>query len=364
MSRKRKLLLATTFGFVLLIALFEGLARWAPSVVSFDEKTYSKLCAFSRGENPGLYQGYPHTIYRLKPQPGVNSLGFADLEWKRQSAPGVARIACLGASTTQDGVGNDRPSYPRQLADMLTRRVGCPIETLNFGIDGWTTAESMTNYFLNVVDHGPDVVVIQHALNDVWPRLWPEYANDYSHYRTPFRPLEFSTLDGHLFRWSRTYAAIRLANWGPNDLTSRNTRKIASRKKVLGAARLEPETMLGYEQNLRTIIDHATARGTGVLLMTIKTNPRGAEHIMKRQPELIAKLVEGTEQHNEVLRRIARETDAILVDVARAWDEEGFEEKHLPNYTDGFVHVNAAGNRNKALMVAEAILSAGLIDCE
>ena len=55
--------------------------------------------------------------------------------------------------------------------------------------------------------------------------------------------------------------------------------------------------------------------------------------------------------------------DAILVDISRTWENDDFEAKHLPNYHDGFVHVNSKGNRNKALLLADTIVSQNLISC-
>ena len=52
-----------------------------------------------------------------------------------------------------------------------------------------------------------DVVVIQHALNDVWPRLWPDYKVDYSHYRTPYKEIEFTGLNRMLLRISHLWCA-------------------------------------------------------------------------------------------------------------------------------------------------------------
>ena len=74
---------------LLLLALFatgvggcvvEGGVRLFPGLVGFQERQYENLCAFARGENPSPYEGRPHTIYRLKPGRGINSLGFADAE--------------------------------------------------------------------------------------------------------------------------------------------------------------------------------------------------------------------------------------------------------------------------------------------
>ena len=67
-------LIATTFGG----CAIELGVRLVPGALDFDEKIYEKLCAYARGENPTAYEGRADTVYRLKAQPGVNSLGFAD----------------------------------------------------------------------------------------------------------------------------------------------------------------------------------------------------------------------------------------------------------------------------------------------
>lgn len=352
--------LATAFGG----CAVEAGVRLLPGAVGFDEKIYDKLCAFARGENPTPYEGRAHTIYRLKAQPGVNSLGFADRPWRVNRKPGIPRIACLGGSTTQDGLGADRPTYPRHLETVLKNRLGCDVETMNFGIDGWTSAETMTNYFLNVVDYKPDMVIIQHAVNDVWPRIWPNYKTDYSHYRTPYRKLEFESLDGFFFRLSKAYALIKMKSWGAHDLSSRNTQPVENRTEVLANAERTPQTLQGFRQNLRAIIDHASARGTSVILVTIKVNPKAYEHFMKRQPKIMQQLIDGSEECNNVLRQLASETDAVLVDISRTWENDDFETNHLPNYHDGFVHVNGKGNRNKALLLADTIVSQKLLSCD
>ena len=45
-------------------------------------------------------------------------------------------------------------------------------------------------------------------------------------------------------------------------------------------------------------------------------------------------------------------------------EADGFEETHLPNYTDGFVHVNAAGNLAKARAIADVIVAERLLERE
>ena len=90
----------------------------------------------------------------------------------------VVRVACVGGSTTADG-------YPDQLQRYLDRQTqGSPtrFEVLNFGVSGWTTAHTLVNFTLNIVEYRPDYVVIQHAANDLQVRgTDAELRGDYSH---------------------------------------------------------------------------------------------------------------------------------------------------------------------------------------
>ena len=47
---------------------------------------------------------------------------------------------------------------------------------MNVGITGWTTAETLVNYFLVVQDLSPDIVLIHEAVNDAEPRVGPAFG--------------------------------------------------------------------------------------------------------------------------------------------------------------------------------------------
>ncbi len=327
---------------------------------------YDRLSAQARGENPGLYAGAPHVIYRVNAGPGVNSLGFADEEWTVAKTPGVVRIACLGASTTQDGTAPGRPCYPFLLEKVL-REDGLPdaagatsVEVMNFGVNGWTSAETLVNYALDVRRFEPDVVIVQQAVNDVWPRLWPGYVDDYRHYRAPWRDVAFGRFDGWLFQRSRLYALWRVRTTSWQELEDRNTQPIGDRRKVLGEAELEPETTRGFRGNLEALVRAARADGAFVCLMTIPLDDSrtwGAKAVF---PKLIA----GTREHNQVVREVAaseaaREGRVALIDIAADWDRDLAGTR--PFFVD-FCHVNAAGNEAKARKVAEVLRASGALE--
>jgi lysophospholipase L1-like esterase len=99
---------------------------------------------------------------------------------------GLIRVLCLGASTTVNCLTRKgvTTSYTMELEGYLQRRF--PEEQIvvnNCGQGGWTSAEILINFLLNLRDTDPDIVVIYHAYNDLPVSLTPGFVPDYSHAR-------------------------------------------------------------------------------------------------------------------------------------------------------------------------------------
>ena len=63
------------------------------------------------------------------------------------------------------------------------RHPACRIEVLNAGVPGWTSSETLINFRLRILKLYPDVIVIIDGRNDVFPQLFNNYRDDYSHFR-------------------------------------------------------------------------------------------------------------------------------------------------------------------------------------
>ena len=296
----------------------------------------------------GLHQARPHVLYARPPGlPGVNSLGFNDDEFPLGKTPGTLRIACLGSSTTEGGNPEGHEgSYPRQLQHVLQERTGGPVEVLNFGMAGWTTAETMVNYFLVVQDYAPDVVVIHEAPNDVDPRRWPGFRNDYSHFRKPWSGIRYSLPYRLLVRWSDLFAASQLRNPAAFDVAAVVTRTPQGPLRDAGDT-LPPETAVAFRRNVQTIAEHVRLRGGRVVLATVPYDPQAASAAVYRN---------GIDEHNRILRDLAESSGLALADV----DARG---RARPGGTHPFfldlVHMTQAGNRFKAEVIADAIAGSG-----
>ena len=102
---------------------------------------------------------------------GFKALTLADVPKPK----GVIRIACLGASTTEDG-------FPELVQEYLGRALPSEkIQVLNFGITWWSSVHSLVNYILNVVDFKPDYVVVEENCNDHQYRGFPGLRGDAAH---------------------------------------------------------------------------------------------------------------------------------------------------------------------------------------
>jgi hypothetical protein len=261
-----------------------------------------------------------------------NNFGFVGRDFAYAKAPGVIRIAALGASTTADG-------YPAMLEEYLNARVAAQsnrFEVMNFGQGYWTSAHVLVNFVLNVIDFAPDYIIIHQAANDEHARASEaEFRGDYSHYLKVFQPPRIP--DRYLLRVSVPYRALKFylnpnPEWMFVEAASQIRRKEPQR--ALNARELGV-----FRRNIETIIDVASARQIKVVLTTM---PHATDE--RYSP------LNGIDQFNEVLRSIAANHDRLLfVDLDKLMtgkDNQLFRDA---------VHVNDNGNRMKAEYLGQRI---------
>jgi len=310
-----------------------GLGESPDRIASFRE--------FAAGRDTGIFSGRPFVGFGLNSdKPGINSLGYRDIEFPLERTEGVPRIACLGASTTEGSMAEEGGSFPLHLRSLLKSELGVVAEVLNFGVSGWTSTESLVNYNLVVQDYEPDLVIIHHSINDVRPRLWPDYKTDYSHYRKTWSAIEFGAFDRFMVEHSDAYASHllgTLADWS-----------LGARVNVPASSLVDhewgppaPETARGFVRNLRTLVRLVRANG-GVPLLT--TMPLAAQSPFYQNSfgELIKA---GVIEHNQLIRELAAEEDVLLLDMDEIWRSEP---KIYSGHFIDHVHVTSHGNLLKA----------------
>jgi len=334
----RRMLLSLLAGLLGLVLAEVSFRVFAPRLGDVDRSRLTDLRAFVRTGRSPLYEPRAHTVFvRNREREDTNSLGFRGAEWEREKTPGVPRVALLGGSTTES-------IDPVFLAGAIERRAGRPFEVLNAGMSGWTTAESLVNWFLIVQDYAPDVVVLHHAINDVPPRFRRGHRPDYSHYRRPWAPPDVNALECQLVRWSDLYAWIVLERGLPTTVQELTTWPVTDSTELPGSPLPYAEGVETYRRNLVTIGRHARSLGAAVVLMTMPSRPddlRDYDTLMRR----------GLDEHNAVLRELAATEGWTLFDLATAFAEvEGSAEW----FTD-LVHLTDPGRERKAEMLAEVL---------
>lgn len=143
----------------------------------------------------GLYYVHPYTSYAMKPgyrnkRVSINSLGLRGEEITRQKPPNVYRVVCVGGSTTFGIYVKDAYTYPLFLEGELRRRLEADqIQVVNSGLVCATSAESLHRMFTEILPLDPDMIVIYHGINDVVPRVFNGFSDDYYHFRKvdPYR---------------------------------------------------------------------------------------------------------------------------------------------------------------------------------
>ena len=224
----------------------------------------------------------------------------------------LIRVVCLGASTTGNYLmhNGDIYSYPMELEKYLLKIFpNKNIIVHNCGHGGWTSAEIMIDFLLNLYDTQPDIVVIYHAYNDINVSLTPGFQTDYSHARKNLAEVY------HLYKAASyipdfplgiyNYAIqmvvpYRNPRFGVIEATSRNKPDLKAEFQGLST----------YRRNLEHIIKVCKLSSIEVVLSTF------AHYLYDEieDSEYHLRYREGVLKENEVVKDLARCYDIKLVD--------------------------------------------------
>lgn len=349
-------------GLLVLLSLELGARAWVVATWSTERRgELERMRRILAGEaveylaHPFLqYVGNPRFDANLSPdrdQPAArpyNRFGFPDDEFHYARSPGSLRVACLGGSTTAG-------AYPGLLEEWLQAHVpaGTPVEVLNFGMGGWTSAHSLANYVLNVVDFQPDYVVFHHAHNDfidavdARPEQLSALRGDYAHLAGRYAgstgsfatSLEARLAPSLLYRLARHQAVMpdRLHGAPPAGLPLAGG----------GATReMVQDGPWPYRRNVQSLLAVAQAHRQRVVLLT--------------QPHRVGGGPMGTEARDRFIQRCnqalaeeaaARPGEVLLVDLVAA-----LPQAPQVRFEDN-IHLDFAGEQWKAAQVGAAILA-------
>jgi GDSL-like Lipase/Acylhydrolase family len=105
----------------------------------------------------------------------TNPQGLRGPEIAEQAAPGVARIAFVGDSTTLGwGVAEKDTFAARVIADLV--KAGRKVDGFNLGVGNYNTLQELTLFREVGVPLKPDIIVLTYFINDAEPM--PNYSDD------------------------------------------------------------------------------------------------------------------------------------------------------------------------------------------
>ena len=299
------------------------------------------------------YASDPASGLRI-PMPGftagpirINSRGFRGAEIEDPKPEGRIRLAFLGASTTfcAEATGLES-TWPHLVVEGLrAAEPGLEFDYVNAGVGGFTTRESLANLEHRVAAFEPDVILYYEATNDLTAdsRRLAEEAG--------------------LYRRGEGEHA-RIGNWWLTYyLIEKNLRQFLAPREERAKLRFEPrELSRGFEERLTRLAQAARARAPVVVLVTFAVQLRrdqtpealrnAAASALYYMPFLEpASLLDGYEEYNRVIRAVAAETGAILI--------EG--ETGIPGDPEHFadsVHFRDPGSRIQAERILRGLLGA------
>jgi hypothetical protein len=228
-------------------------------------------------------------------------MGFVGKEFVYKKPQNTIRIACLGGSTTERG-------YPAITEYQLNKffKGSLTFEVMNFGVSGWTTANSMVNYALNVKSFNPDYVLIHHGWNEERVRNSPDslFRTDYSHALTYFHEPEI--IDKTPIRLSLLYRILKIKfSYTPDWAFLGDATVVKNRPKTSDNFHNQKE-LTPFKHNIESIVDLSLQNGSKVILSTMP---------FSLSNESLASLQ--IEQANEVVKTIhlLRQNNTLLLDL-------------------------------------------------
>jgi lysophospholipase L1-like esterase len=248
--------------------------------------------------------------------------------------PGVLRIATLGDSCTAHCVST-RESFPELVERFLNARGGRRVEVLNAGVASYSSFQGLQRLKYAVLPYRPEILTVFFGWNDHWITGTPDSE---VRLRSEWETSLVNVLDH-----SRIYQA---GSWALAKL--RGTAGEGAPEKGRG---IVPRVGLDeYEANLREIVDVARDSGMRVLFITAPQEIRDW-HNPDLLPLSTERVVEIHARYNDVVRKVARETRAGLVDLAALVEDQP---PRSVIARDG-IHFGPAGCRFVARVVAAKI---------
>jgi lysophospholipase L1-like esterase len=271
----------------------------------------------------------PRLIWRFKPGAmfngrRINSLGHIGREVDPVKQPGVRRVICMGDSCSGQGM----PPYSGYLHRMLTNAppTSEPWEAFNMAVHGYSVLQGLRLFQIRGRELKPDIVTLYFGWNDHWLRDRP----DRNQMAVELHPLTARVL-------------VRLQRFRIFQLIASAVRpgRLALSHGNKGHIRVPIED---YETALVEFIREIRAVGATPLLITApRAEKLSAMLVHNGQAESVEEAQRLHDLYVETGRRVAREHDVLLLDLAAIFSGPGhphlFSRDGIHFTTEGLLRV-------------------------
>ncbi len=278
----------------------------------------------------------------------TNSLGFRGPEIRVPKPAGTVRIAFLGASTTwcAEVSGNEKVWSHLVVEDLRRAFPRADIDQVNAGVPGYVVRSSLKNFEHRVAPLQPDIVVIYHATNDMSAELRMLAAAEGVIGEAKVEPP--SWLSNRSLLWNLAEKNFRI--WIAQRKAERKIDRLQVDAARLGGA---------FRDDLVQLVRRAQREARVVAVATFAARLRSEQNDEERLQAAASALyyvpfmtprglLESYARYNQVIRQVARETGALLIE-----DEHGIP-GDAGHFTDS-VHFTDAGARAMANRVSSAL---------
>jgi len=310
------------------------------------------------------YLGYTSTpnYTSLDPIEDIfNSYGYRGPEIEPIPPDGTFRIATLGGSTTA-GLGrlNWYDTYPAQLETVLHDAYELDnVQVVNAGQGGYSSWESLMNLQFRVLELNPDMIIVYQSINDIQSRIVPpeQYHSDNSGHRQPWDYEEQQRTQNWMLRVPSLLWRLVMTSTGLMQIPDPNLgvyinvpcSAYGATEACLGMSigdALEANPPIYYQRNLESIVAIAQTHEIEVVLMTFANRDQFDNTSDPLQTAYA--------DHNIIIKQIADDMNVSLFDFAPMMlpDEELWLDSQ---------HMTVEGNRLRAELIAEFLVSEGML---
>jgi len=214
----------------------------------------------------------------------INSLGFRGAGISKRKPDNTFRVMCLGDSVTYGVMVAQDKTYPAVLEELLTERLsGQRVEVINAGVPGYSSLQVLRFLKERGLGLRPDVVTLCVGVNDAFPI--PAFEKSDSE--------QFGRRSELVRKASEYLGRSRVLTLLHDALVRAFPSRAKTGRPGTGPPAKTRATPQQYEENLRAIAKTCVERDIALIMFAFSI----------------------PEEHSRLMRRVAKETGAVFLDL-------------------------------------------------